>query len=253
MAKAAATEAKCTFFSVSSSTLVSKYVGESEKLVRTLFEMAREMKPSIIFIDELDSLCTERGGNESEGARRIKTELLVQMDGVGNDQTGVLVFGATNLPWKLDPAFRRRFEKKIYIGLQLELERVEMIKVHIGNEKTTLTEKEIKFIGKKTEGYSGSDISHIVRDSLMQTVRRMQTSGSFKKINLNGKTKYMPCSPGDKDAIKMSLNDIEDDCIEAEPLTFSDLIKSLEKVKPSVSEKDIEMHMEFTREFGQED
>ena len=67
-----------------------------------MFELARERKPSIIFIDEIDSLCTARSDSESESARRIKTEFLVQMDGVGKDQSGVLLLGATNLPWGLD-------------------------------------------------------------------------------------------------------------------------------------------------------
>lgn len=79
------------------------------RLVRQLFELARENKPAIIFVDEIDSLAGSRGEGESEGSRRIKTEFLVQMNGVGHDDTGVLVLGATNIPWQLDNAIKRRY------------------------------------------------------------------------------------------------------------------------------------------------
>ncbi len=113
-----ATEANnSTFFSISSSDLISKWQGESERMVRSLFEKARENKPSIIFIDEVDSLVSSRSDSENDATKRVKTEFLVQMQGVGKDTDGILVLGATNTPWSLDAAIRRRFEKRIYIGI----------------------------------------------------------------------------------------------------------------------------------------
>lgn len=88
------------------------------RLVKNLFDMAREKKPSIIFIDEIDSLCSNRSEGESDSTRRIKTEFLVQMQGVGNSHDGILVLGATNVPWELDPAMRRRYELLVLFGLR---------------------------------------------------------------------------------------------------------------------------------------
>nr|CAD2175687.1 unnamed protein product [Meloidogyne enterolobii] len=261
IAKAVATEAQnSTFISVSSSDLVSKWLGESEKLVRQLFEMARTNKPSIIFIDEVDSLCSSRSDNESESARRIKTELLVQMQGVGHDMEGILVLGATNIPWVLDAAIRRRFEKRIYIPLPDTNARKDMFKLHIGDTHTSLTEADFKELAVKTEGYSGHDISMVVRDALMQPVRKVQDATHFKRVSgpspLDAKLivhdLLTPCSPGDAGAIEMSWLDVPSDKLSEPVISMNDMIKSLMSTKPTVNAADLHKLDEFKKDFGQE-
>ncbi|KXJ24200.1 Vacuolar protein sorting-associated protein 4B [Exaiptasia diaphana] len=217
LAKAVATEANnSTFISVSSSDLVSKWLGESERLVKQLFEIAREQKPSIIFIDEVDSLCGSRSENESESARRIKTEFLVQMQGVGVDNDGILVLGATNIPWTLDSAIRRRFEKRIYIPLPEAGARQKMFELSLGATKTELRPNDLKDLCKKTDGYSGADINIVVRDALMQPVRKVQQATHFKRVrgpslqdpNTIVDDLLTPCSPGDREALEMNWMDV---------------------------------------------
>lgn len=183
LAKAVATEANSTFFSVSSSDLVSKWMGESERLVKQLFNMARENKPAIIFIDEVDALCGPRGEGESEASRRIKTELLVQMDGVGKDSKGVLILGATNIPWQLDAAIRRRFQRRVHISLPDRPARMRMFELAVGDTKCELTQQDYKQLADITDGYSGSDISIAVQDALMEPVRKIQTATHYKKVS----------------------------------------------------------------------
>ena len=116
--KAIASEAKATFFSISASSLTSKWVGQGEKMVRALFAVAEVLQPSVIFIDEIDSLLTNRSEKDQESSRRIKTEFLVRLEGTRtNSKDRVLVIGATNRPQELDEAARRRFVKRLYIPL----------------------------------------------------------------------------------------------------------------------------------------
>lgn len=261
LAKAVATEANnSTFFSVSSSDLVSKWLGESEKLVKNLFDLARQHKPSIIFIDEIDSLCSSRSDNESESARRIKTEFLVQMQGVGSDNDGILVLGATNIPWVLDSAIRRRFEKRIYIPLPEEQARAVMFKLHLGSTAHCLSDDDFKKLAAATEGYSGADISIIVRDSLMQPVRQVQTATHFKKVrgpspkdpSVIVDDLLTPCSPGDPDAIEMSWMEVDGDKLFIPPVTMRDMQKSLATTRPTVNEDDMAKLEKFKEDFGQE-
>lgn len=158
------------------------------RLVKVLFSMARENAPSVIFIDEIDALCGQRGDGESEAARRIKTEMLVQMDGVGHDNKGILVLGTTNLPWQLDSAMRRRFQKRVHIGLPDPNARATMFKLAIGKAKTTLQEKDFRTLAAKSEGFSGSDISTTVQTALMRPLQKVMGATHFKPV----------CSPNER-------------------------------------------------------
>ncbi|PAV82643.1 hypothetical protein WR25_10335 [Diploscapter pachys] len=260
IAKAVATEASnSTFFSMSSSDLMSKWLGESEKLVKQLFTLAREHKPSIIFIDEIDSLCSARSDSESESARRIKTEFMIQMQGVGVDNDKVLVLGATNIPWVLDAAIRRRFEKRIYIPLPDFHSRFEMFKLSVEKNQHTLTEQDYRYLSERTEGYSGYDISVVIQDALMQPVRIFIKAKHFKKVSapshknpaILDHNMWTPCSPEDPQAKRMSWLDLEGDSLAVPPLTLRDIEESLFTTKPTVNAADLEKLEKFKNEFGQ--
>ncbi|XP_054100136.2 katanin p60 ATPase-containing subunit A-like 2 isoform X1 [Callithrix jacchus] len=181
LAKAVATECKTTFFNISASTIVSKWRGDSEKLVRVLFELARYHAPSTIFLDELESVMSQRGtapGGEHEGSLRMKTELLVQMDGLARSEDLVFVLAASNLPWELDCAMLRRLEKRILVDLPSQEARQAMIHhwlppVSKSRALELRTELEYSLLSQETEGYSGSDIKLVCREAAMRPVRKI--------------------------------------------------------------------------------
>lgn len=272
LAKAVATEADSTFFSVSSADLVSKWQGESERLVRNLFEMARESpgNKAIIFIDEVDSLCGSRSEGESDSARRIKTEFLVQMDGVGKNEGDVLVLGATNVPWELDAAIRRRFEKRVYIPLPEPEARAIMVKLHLGDTPNNLSESDFDTLGRLTEGASGSDIKVLVKEALMEPLRRCQQAQQFMPVGeyLMPAEAYPNCpycppklssDPPNKDytckrckAVRMQLWDVPPEKLKAPDVSVKDFETVLRHSVSSVSKEELEKYTEWTKQFGQE-
>ncbi|KAG8583037.1 hypothetical protein GDO81_008259 [Engystomops pustulosus] len=232
LAKAVATECKTTFFNISSSTLTSKYRGESEKLVRLLFEMARFYAPTTIFIDEIDSICSRRGTSEEhEASRRVKAELLVQMDGVGgaseNDDPSkmVMVLAATNFPWDIDEALRRRLEKRIYIPLPCAKGRSELLRINL-KELELADDVDIDTIAENMDGYSGADITNVCRDASLMAMRRRIEGLTPEEIrNLSRDDMHMPTTMGDFEM-------------------------ALKKVSKSVSASDIEKYEKWIEEFG---
>ncbi|XP_051539429.1 katanin p60 ATPase-containing subunit A-like 1 [Myxocyprinus asiaticus] len=232
LAKAVATECGTTFFNVSSSTLTSKYRGESEKLVRLLFEMARFYAPTTIFIDEIDSICGRRGtSDEHEASRRVKSELLVQMDGVGGAQESddpskmVMVLAATNFPWDIDEALRRRLEKRIYIPLPTAKGRAELLKINL-REVDVAPDVDLTLIAEKIEGYSGADITNVCRDASMMAMRRRIQGLTPEEIRALS-----------KDELQM-------------PVTMEDFELALKKISKSVSAADLEKYESWMSEFG---
>uniref|UniRef100_A0A8D8PP34 Katanin p60 ATPase-containing subunit A1 n=1 Tax=Cacopsylla melanoneura TaxID=428564 RepID=A0A8D8PP34_9HEMI len=178
LAKAAATETSSNFFNITSSTLTSKWYGDSEKLIRLLFLLAKELAPSIIFFDEVDSMCSHRA-TSTDVTRRMKSELLCQMDGlasVSNDDAtkAVLVLGATNFPWDLDEAFRRRLEKRIYVPIPDLATRVSLLTIFLRHERLDGDVK-LSDLAQQLDGYSSADINIVCRDAAFMNLRRYMT------------------------------------------------------------------------------
>lgn len=147
-------------------------MGDSEKLIKGLLDLARRNKPIIIFLDEIDSVMGAHSDNEIDGSRRIKTEFLIKMQGFGNDDEGILVLQVTNILWALNPAVRRTFQKKIYISLpELDVRKV-MSDLNLKRRPNTLTEDQIEDLVAKTDGFSGSDISSLIQDVIFEIVRK---------------------------------------------------------------------------------
>ena len=217
--------------------------------------MARYYAPSTIFFDEIDSLAGSRGGaNEHEASRRVKTELMVQMDGVGNSdvevkQEGeagsedtessgpsrrtVIVLAATNMPWDLDEALRRRLEKRIYIPLPDLDDRVELFRI---NMKGVEMDGDVDFeeLAVKSAGYSGADVANVCRDASMMSVRRIMEQARKQGLR---REEMQAMLKEQKQALHTAVSQ-------------ADFLMALSKVSRSVSDHDLQRYSEWMHEFG---
>lgn len=163
MAKAIAGELKLPFFSVQSSSIMSKWVGDAEQNLRDLFKEVREKAPSVLFFDEAEALLCKRSGENSDVMNRVIPEFLAQVDGVSKSAEGLLLVGATNRPWDLDPAAVRtgRFGEKIYIPLPDAPAREFLLRQKLA-ELPGAESFDFSKLAQRTEGFSGADINGLV-------------------------------------------------------------------------------------------
>ena len=183
--------------------------------------MAAFHQPAVVFIDEIDSLLTQRKSDDNEASRRMKTEFLVQLDGTGTSGQGrVLVIGATNRPQELDEAARRRFVKRLYIPLPDESDRSCLLQVLMKTNANTLKQQDISKVASESKGYSGADLKALCADAAMGPIRQLG-----------------------RKALDTAVQDIP-------PISYKHFKKALRGMHPSVSPEDIVQYEDFDKTFG---
>ncbi|XP_032521642.1 spastin isoform X3 [Danaus plexippus] len=225
LARCVAAECSATFFSISAASLTSKYVGDGEKMVRALFQVARELQPSIIFVDEVDSLLCERSTGEHEASRRLKTEFLVEFDGLpaaGADR--VIVMAATNRPQELDEAALRRFPKRVYVSLPDSRTRGALLRRVLtrGAAAAAISDDELARLAALTDGYSGSDLTALCRDAALGPIRELD--------------------PEEVKCLDLSL---------VRSITFQDFMDALKRIRPSVSPLSLVGYEKWSVQYGE--
>lgn len=215
LVKAVAKESNCLLFICTASALTSKWHGEGEKLLRTLFQVARAAAPSIIFVDEMDALLSSRKSEgEHEASRRFKTEFMTQVDGIvqdsnttSNNGKHLLLIACTNCPWDIDPAVMRRFPRRILIPLpDYKARKALLMKLLAKSGKHSLSATDCKSIVKRLSGFSGSDIAAIASEASFGPIRSLGGIDAIRGVDAN---KIRPISLQDFDiAIKQATKSV---------------------------------------------
>jgi len=233
LVRAIAHESKSALFLCTSSGITSKWHGEGEKLVKTLFAVAKDYSPSIIFIDEIDALLSSRksDGNEHEASRRFKTEFMIQMDGVIKEQPQqpqqrqqqpqqhVLLLACTNCPWDVDTAVMRRFSRRIYVPLPNPSARralIENLLRKAGNHSLSPDQISSKLVSK-TKGFSCADISSIASEAAFEPLRSLGSLDAIRGVNAR----------------------------DVRPLSYGDFTKAISKTTKSVTPEQIKRYDEW--------
>jgi katanin p60 ATPase-containing subunit A1 len=226
LAKASSNTLSATFFEARMPTLLSKYFGESQKLINTLFEKAKKTQPSLIFIDELDSVAMSRDSNIDESTRRVLAQLLTEIEGFNTSKDErVLIMGATNKPWDLDDAVVSRFQKRIYVPLPDDRARRAILQIHL--EGADISEINMSSLVERTGGFSGRDLASLCRQVITNMVREQNPSIE-----------------------RLTVKELEAYSLKYRSLQVKDFDSAFEKIKPTTQPKDIEKYEEWRKEFG---
>lgn len=248
LGKATAHSAAMPFYAVSSAELISKYVGESEKYVKQLFDTVKHNKPCVLFLDEIESLCPSR--DEKSHTQTVQ-QFLVQLDGISStgSMAGVFLIGCTNTPWKLDEAMIRRLEKRIYIALPTVDERQALLKFYFQKNECVLTSDEYREIALLTENFSAADISQLAKTAAMLPLDVMREAVAFQ-VTEDGLLR--PCPRSHKEGLPMTYAEIKDKkSIEIPPITYALVLEALESTKSTIDVANLKEYDMWTRKYGQ--
>lgn len=228
LAAATAGSLDATFFNVKVSNVLSKYFGESTKILSALYSAARRLSPSVIFLDEFESLTPPRGEGDSGAERRIVSTLLAELDGLAtkDDERYVLTIGATNLPWLLDGAILSRFQKRIFVPLPDPEARRAILEIHL-TKRGHKTRISLEDLVTRTAGYSGREIEQICQTAITNMTRRAN-----------------PDLMAVVDQGQVALRQYE---IKVEPLTEVDFSVAFAQIHPSTDSKLIQRHQEWLK------
>jgi len=232
LASAAAGSLNATFFSVKASNVLSKYFGESTKIISALYEVARERAPSIIFMDEIDALTTKRSGDQSEASRRMLSTLLTELDGFQDKGSDILVLtlAATNTPWDLDEAVLSRFPRRIYVPLPDEKATKEIIKIN--TRGLDISRLDLDAIAEESVRrlYSGRDIKNLCQEAIWNMIR--EENPDLHKL------------------AELPYEKLRRRSLRTRPLEMRDFEAAFKKIKSPLTRKDIERYEKWAEEFG---
>lgn len=184
LAKAVAGELGAAFLHVSLADVLDMYVGQSERNVKELFEVARSSAPCVLFLDELDAIGGKRSLNRSSGARTTVNQLLTELDGVGSDNEGVFVLAATNHPWDVDPALRRpgRLDRTLLVLPPDREAREAILRTHL--RERPVERIDVRRLAKATDGFSGADLAHVCESASENALMDSVGSGTVRMIQM---------------------------------------------------------------------
>ncbi|CAH1403934.1 unnamed protein product [Nezara viridula] len=243
IASALAFEAKAQLYSISSADLLSSYIGESEKMIKDLFEFTRKNKSKcLVFIDEIDSICRRRNDREADHSRSIKNQLLIELDQNLNSENTCFIICATNCPWDIDVAFMRRFQCRLHISLPDRTSRIEIIKNKCEGIGLDISNEDWEIIGNETNGYSGSDLINLTSFALQEPITDLETSQTW----LFQKGKWIPCAFNNPNGVKIPLTEIPPDKVGVRDVTLQDFMKAIEIVPKTLSDVELQRYNQFS-------
>ena len=219
------------FFNVQLSHALSKYYGESGKIISSIFDAAREKSPSVVFFDELDSVAMSRGGDLDESSRRVLSTLLTELSGFGEDDKDIMFMGATNTPWDMDPAVLSRVEKVVYVPLPDEITARKILELNTVEKGVDVSEDMEKLAERCVEkNYSGREIKNFAKTAIREMVADM--------------------NPGLDSLAEKSMDKVKDYELKLRPLEMADFDRAFGMVESKTDMKDVKRYEEWGEKFG---